>query len=112
MVRIRGFLIIRHVARHARCVRRGQVVVVVDMALCTGNLLVQPSEREPGLRMIKLGVQPGIHGMAGFACRRETAGRVIWVRRLPEVSRVAREALGGKTLELAYGGSLVTIVAL
>jgi hypothetical protein len=50
--------------------------------------------------------------MAGFACGRETAGRVIWVRRLPEVSRVAREALGGKTLELAYGGSLVTIVAL
>jgi hypothetical protein len=73
---------------------------------------VQSSEREPGLGMIKLRVQPGIHGMAGFACGREPAGRVIWVRRLSEVSRMAREALGGKTLELAYRRSLMAIVAL
>ncbi len=82
------------------------------MALGARSLLVHARQREPSLRVVEPGVQPGIHAVAGFAGGGESAGDMVGIRCLLKRVLVARIAGGRQSLKLAYGRALMAIIAL
>ena len=71
-----------------------------DVALGAPRAGVRASEREPGLRMIKLRALPLHGGMAGVASGGEPGGQMIWVGALLEIGQVASRALLGSCREI------------
>ena len=79
--------------RDAYRVGAGQVVVIVNVALCARDGGVCAGQREPDEAMIELGVEPVVRAMALLACSREPAGRVVRICRLLIIPGVAGVAL-------------------
>src|SRR5215471_10635110 len=69
------------------------------------------SQKESSAGVIKLGVQPVIHAVAGFAQGGELRGDVIGIGGLGKVGLVARVARSRHGLELAIGAILVAGIA-
>ena len=55
---------------------------------------MQARQREPGRRVVELGVQPGVHRVASFASGRESAAGMVRVGGLLEITGVTRIASG------------------
>ncbi len=93
-VRNRTFriVVIRLVARHARCVR--QIVVVVDVAVRASARrdCVASGQRKASAVVIERGVQPCRGTVAGIAGLREISRDVVRIRRALIVLQVARHA--------------------
>jgi len=85
MVRIGGSLVILQMTAHA-C-RSIQAVVVVDVAVGaqTGRDRVQSREGEPGVGVVKGGVQPGGGVVTGIASLREIRRDVVGIGRALEI---------------------------
>jgi len=77
--------------------RAGQIVVVVDMTIGADprGIRVGIRKRKTHTCVVKLGVQPGIRGVACFASRREARRHVVWVCCRLKIAGVAGIALGG-----------------
>lgn len=85
------------VLQMARCAgRRGQVVVVVDVAVeaHTGRVGVCVGERETNGRVVEICRLPSTCRVAGLASLRKTARDVIWIRGALEVFQMAGNASG------------------
>ena len=90
MIRLRGALEVLQVATHARIIRGGQVVVVVDVAvraLARRNGM-RSGQREPGCRVVKRCRLPCSCVVAGFASLRESAAHVVRIRGALEILQV------------------------
>ena len=92
VVGIRGSLEVLQMARHARGVVQG--VVIVDMAIGAGarRHRVQASERESGIVVVECGAHPAAGVVTGFASLRESAGNVVGIRGSLEILEVASHA--------------------
>lgn len=103
--RIIGLLPLRHVA--VLTGSGSQIVIVVNVALFTGDVGVTVGEREAGAGMIEGGAQPAIELVAGLAiCRGESRASlgVVRIGGVLPVFQVAGIALCGKA-EINPGAS-------
>lgn len=93
--------------------RAGQVVIVVDVAISAlaRRHGVATGEKEPGRRVVELGIQPVVGAVAGVALSRELRRHVVRIDGGSKVRLMAGEALRRHRLELAVGATLVTGVA-
>ena len=98
MVRIRGAVVVRHVAQVAGAA--GQVVVVVHMALCALQVCVTVGQREAHGIVIETRRLPGGGVVAGLASLREIQRDVARVVRLLVVREVATHAGRGRSFEV------------
>ena len=112
MIGIRRALEIFQVAANAG--RRGDVVVVVDVAVDTLPRWhgVPARQRKPHRSVIKLCIEPVVRAVAAFAGGGKAGGHVVWVGRLLEIRSVAGVARRGHGLELTVGRALVAGVAI
>ena len=69
-----------------------QVVVVVDVARGAWHVGVAVRQQESSGAVVKLGVGPGIEGVAGFAGGRKIRRSVIWIRGFLKIAQVTRSA--------------------
>jgi len=92
VVRIGGPLEIFQVAANASRVRRGEIVVVVDVARRAGNGLVRAGQGEARVVVVKAGLGPRDRVMARLAGLGEIRRNVIRVRRSLEVLQMATDA--------------------
>jgi len=99
VVRIRCFLVILHVAAHARSV--GQLVVAVDVAVAALQLGVGARDRETYRSMIETRRLPCGRAVAVLACLRETERNVIRICGFAEIRRVTPDTIGGRPFVLA-----------
>jgi hypothetical protein len=97
VIRIRRSLEILEVARNAGV--RGQIVVVVDVAVGSGarRHRVHSGEREAGAVVIKRGIEPGAGAVALVASLREVSRHVVRIRCSLIVLQVAGHA--GRAVE-------------
>jgi len=80
---------ILQVAACASRVRAGQVVVVVDVALCTLDGRMCAGQREAGSRVIEGRIQPAGCGVALLTGLRESRTDVVRIGRALEILQVA-----------------------
>jgi len=91
---------------------RGALKHIIDVARGAGQSSVRARERVAGVfQMVKLGVEPAVHGVTALARVRETKLHVIYDRR-EEILLVARVTGCGQPCELAGSGVRVAIRAL
>src|SRR6266550_3698908 len=93
VVRLRRALEIFQMTADASCIRAGQAVVAVHMALSALHRGMRSRQREPGCRMIKARVVPVRCGVALLASRRESGLDVIRIGGAVEVLHVARTTI-------------------
>ena len=93
-------------AADAGCVRGGQVVVAIDVALRALHRRVGAAQREPRRRVIKRRAVPRSRVVALLATSRESRLHVIRIRRAVEILDVAGGAVGGCSNELAIDVAL------
>lgn len=91
--------------------RNLQVVIVIDVAGSAGNVGMTVRQRKPGGAVIELRVEPGVEGVAGFACGGEIRRGVIGIRGFLEVAYVAGRAGRREPLELPNRRAFVTFLA-
>ena len=92
MVGVRCSLEIRQVARHARDVVQGVVIVNVAIGAGARRHRMQPGERESSFIVIECRAYPAAGGVTGFARLGESAGNVVGIRSPLEILEVARHA--------------------
>jgi len=92
VIGVGGALEILQVTAHARRIRAGEVVVVIDVALHALHRGVRPRQREPGGGMIEDRARPGRGVMALGARLRESRSHVIGIRGALEILQVATHA--------------------
>jgi len=105
-------LVVLEVAAHAS--RTGEVVVVVDVAVCAlpRRHGVPATQRKSNRRVVEGRVEPRVSTVAGRAIRGERGGHMAWVRSGFEIRSVAGVALCRHRLKLAAGGTFVARVAI
>jgi len=99
---------VRHVAGRTGRVRGGQIEIPIHVAGRTRHAGMGPCQRKSGGAVVKSGVKPCVHPVAGLTIGREFRGNVVGRRRALEVLGVAGVALRGKPLELACRPARVT----
>jgi hypothetical protein len=96
----------------AICGSGRQVVVVIDMAGGARHVRVAICQQEPRSAVIKLCTKPTVERMTGFACGGKLRAGVVRIGGLLVVVQMTGCASGRKSLKLADGRALVTILAL
>ena len=92
---------------------RGQVVIVVDVAIDAqaGRNRVASGQKESGRAVVKLGIQPVVCRVTALASGRELGRNVVRVGGRLKVCQVAGVARRRHNLELAVGAVLVAGIA-
>jgi hypothetical protein len=97
-------LIVLQMAGDARGV--GQVVISVDMTLCTLQRDVRPGQREAGLAVVKRGIRPRCGRVAACASLRHARLYVIRVGGSLIVLEMTRHASGDSEVEVSVDMAL------
>ncbi len=91
---------------------RSALEYIIDVARCTTQRCMRSSERIARVfQVVKFGVEPTVHGVAGLAGSGELESDVIDNRR-EEIFLMAGEAVGGQARELAARRTFVALCAL
>jgi len=98
VVRILCVGVIRLMARYARSIRAGQIVVAVHVTRATGGRGMRPGQRESGGRVVEGPVTPVRRRMALVAGLREARLYVIGIGRALEVCQMALRACPARQL--------------
>ncbi len=106
-----GRVPVRHMARRAQSVRRGQAVVVVDVALTARNAGVETCQRPAGGCVIKGAIHPVDRVVAHLAARRESGGSVRRIICHVVVGLVARDAGRVRQLVVVVHMALIALRA-
>ncbi len=110
VIGILGARVVFQVATHAT--RAGDIEIPIQVAGRAVQCGVNPGERETGeLGVVKTRAKPTVHVVTCLAGCRESCAQVIGELRLSERLGMTRNAIRGKSLELARGRVLVTVVA-
>ena len=94
VIRIGGALEIGEVAADASGIRRGQVVIPIDVTLGALQCGVRTGQRESSRRVIERRIAPRRGGVALLASLRDVRGHVIRIGGALEIGEVAADASG------------------
>jgi len=100
VIGIRGALKVLHVTVGAGGICGSQVVVVVHMAGTARHAHMRSGEWKPGGTVVKVGLKPCIHSVAGLAICGKASRHVIRCNGVLEIPRVTGIALGRQSCEL------------
>jgi len=90
MAGIRCVLEVFHMARGARRVRGGEIVIVVRMAGSARHAQVRAGQRKSSCAVVEVGLQPRVHSVTSLATCGKTGRHVVRRQGILEIPYVTR----------------------